>query len=261
MMSKLLAQLGGVGEEVFLGFQIPEAVMGFAEAVELGIDRVGLAFLPEIGDGGQRHLHVGVDELLAAFDRREVQCGLRDDVQAADVGHKTGRVEAFAHHPEGFFHVLGVAAAGAYHVGGSVVDIVEVERSLEIGASRAGEEIQAAILSEDVVSLLDNRGNRSHHDDLIVAGSAGNLTQHIDRILDSAGVHIAEIDATGSGELLGLEHRGTVKTGLINVRHNEKGRPSVLTAEHIVDHRKSHRADTGQKSHLATVLDFHLVHV
>lgn len=69
MMSTLLAQLGGVGEEVFLGFQIPEAVMGFAEAVELGIDRVGLAFLPEIGDGGQRHLHVGVDELLAAFDR------------------------------------------------------------------------------------------------------------------------------------------------------------------------------------------------
>ena len=43
MMSTLLAQLGGVGEEVFLGFQIPEAVMGFAEAVELGIDRVGLA--------------------------------------------------------------------------------------------------------------------------------------------------------------------------------------------------------------------------
>ena len=57
---------------------------------------------------------MGVDELLAAFDQREVQCGLRDDVQAADVGHKTGRVEAFAHHPEGFFHVLGVAAAGAY---------------------------------------------------------------------------------------------------------------------------------------------------
>ena len=199
-MSTLLAQLGGVGEEVFLGFQIPEAVMGFAEAVELGIDRVGLAFLPEIGDGGQRHLHVGVDELLAAFDRREVQCGLRDDVQALE---GEARVHVVADHlvalllgegVVGEVHVLGVAAAGAYHVGGSVVDIVEVERSLEIGAARAGEEIQAAILSEDVVSLLDNRGNRSHHDDLIVAGSAGNLTQQIDRILDSAGVHIAEID-------------------------------------------------------------------
>lgn len=235
--------------------------MGFAEAVEFGIDRVGLAFLLELGDGGERHLHVGVDELLAAFDRREVQGGLRDHVEAADVGHQTGWVKAFAHHLEGFLHVLGVATAGAYDVGGGVVDIVEVERSLEIGAARAGEEIQAAILSEDVVALLDHSWNRCHHDDLIVAGAARDLTQSLDRILDSAGVHIAEIYTTGSGELLGVEHRGTVKTGLINVRHNEKGRSSVLTAEHIVDHRESHRADTGQKSHLATVLDFHLVHV
>ena len=64
----LLAQLGGVGEEIFLGFNVPEAAVGFAEAVEFGIDWVGLAFFPEIGDGGERHLYVGVDELLAAFD-------------------------------------------------------------------------------------------------------------------------------------------------------------------------------------------------
>ena len=95
----------------------------------------------------------------------------------------------------------------------------------------------------------------------MIAGSAGNLAQRLYRILDSAGVHITEIDATGSGELLGIERRGTVKTGLIDVRHHEKGRFSVLTAEHIVDHRESHRADTSQKCHLATVLDLHLVNI
>ena len=261
MMSTLLAQLGGVGEEIFLGFYVPEAVVGLAEAVEFGIDGVGPAFLPEVGDGGERHLDVGVDQLLATFDRRKVQGGLRDYVEAADVGHQTGWVKAFAHHLEGFLHIIGVATAGAYDVGGGIVDIVEVERSLEIGAARAGEEIQAAILSEDVVSLLDHSWNGCHHDDLIIAGSAGNLAQRLYRILDSAGVHIAEIDATGSGELLGIERRGTVKTGLIDVRHHEKGRLSVLTAKHIVDHCESHRTDTGQKSHLASVLDFHLVHV
>lgn len=185
-----------MGEEIFLGFDVPEAVVGFAEAVEFGIDGVGPAFLPEVGDGGKRHLYVGIDQLLATFDRREVQCGLRDHVEASDVGHETGGVKAFAHHLEGFLHIIGVATAGAYDVGGGIVDIVEVERSLEIGAARTGEEIQAAILSEDVVSLLDHSGNGSHHDDLIVAGAARDLTQSLDRILDSAGVHIAEIYAT-----------------------------------------------------------------
>lgn len=142
--------------------------MGFAEAVEFGIDGVGPAFLPEVGDGGERHLDVGVDQLLATFDRREVQGGLRDYVEAADVGHQTGWVKAFAHHLEGFLHIIGIATAGAYHVGGGVVDIVEVEWSLEIGTARAGEEIQATIMAEDVITLLDDRRNGSHHDDLIV---------------------------------------------------------------------------------------------
>ena len=41
--------------------------MSLAETVEFGVDRVGPAFLLEVGDGGQRHLHVGVDQLLATF--------------------------------------------------------------------------------------------------------------------------------------------------------------------------------------------------
>ncbi len=76
-----------------------------------------------------------------------------------------------------------------------VVDVVEVERSLEVRAARAGEEVEASVMAEDVVALLHDRWNRSHHYNLIVAGAAGKFPQCLHRILDSAGVHIVKLDA------------------------------------------------------------------
>ena len=42
--------------------------MGLADLVEFGVDRVGLTFLAEVRDGSERHLYMGVDQLLSARD-------------------------------------------------------------------------------------------------------------------------------------------------------------------------------------------------
>ena len=64
-------QLVGVAEEIFLGLDVPQAVMGLAETIELGVDRIGLALLLEFRDRCQRHLDVGVDQLFTTFDFRK----------------------------------------------------------------------------------------------------------------------------------------------------------------------------------------------
>ena len=83
-------------------------------------------------------------------------------------------------------------------------------------------------MAKNVVTLLNDSGNRSHHNDVIVAGATGNLTQSLNRILHSASVHITKINSAGSGELLGL--------AMINYVHHKESRSPVLTVENIIDH-------------------------
>ena len=85
-------QLVGMAEEIFLGLNVPQAVMGLAETIELGVDRIGLALLLELSDRCQRHLDVGVDQLFTTFDFRKTQSGLRHNVQASNMSNKTSRI-------------------------------------------------------------------------------------------------------------------------------------------------------------------------
>ena len=126
-----------MGKEILLGLDVPQAVMGLAEAVQFGIDGIRKALLPELGDGRQRHVDVGVDQLLATLDLRKMESSLRNHVQASDVGDQTSGIHALAHQVKGLLHVIRVAAARADHVCGSVVDVVEIQRGLEVGAAGA----------------------------------------------------------------------------------------------------------------------------
>ena len=183
-------QLVGVAEEIFLGLDVPKAVMSLAEAVELSVDRIGLALLLELGDSGQRHLYVSVNQLLPTFDLRQVNRRLRHNVKASDMGHKTGRVQTLAHHLESLLHVISVSATGTHDVCGSIMDIVEIERSLEIRTAGAGEEVEATVLTQDLVTLLHNCGNGSHHDHIVEACAARDLAETLSRILNRSGIHI-----------------------------------------------------------------------
>ena len=49
-------QLVGVAEKIILGLDVPQAVMGLAETIELGVDRIGLALLLELSDRCQSWL-------------------------------------------------------------------------------------------------------------------------------------------------------------------------------------------------------------
>ena len=70
-------QLVGVAEKIILGLDVPQAVMGLAETIELGVDRIGLALLLELSDRCQRHLDVGVDQLFTTFDFRSIPLPMR----------------------------------------------------------------------------------------------------------------------------------------------------------------------------------------
>ncbi len=51
-------------------------------------------------------------------------------------------------------------------------------------------------MAKNVVTLLNDSGNGSHHDDVIVAGATGNLLQRLNRILYRTGVHITQVNST-----------------------------------------------------------------
>ena len=93
-MRRLRVDSGGVGQQIALGLGAPQAVVGGAQLGQLGEERIGLALLGEIVNGGQRQIDVGVDQLLAAGDLGQVFSGFDDGVQAADMGDHAGGSEA-----------------------------------------------------------------------------------------------------------------------------------------------------------------------
>ena len=124
-----------MGEQIVLRLHAPESLVSLADAVQLSVNRVRLTLLAEVGNSGQRHIDVGVDKLLSARNRRQVEGCLDDSVQTSDVGHQTCRIHTLAHQMQSLFHIIGIAAARANYVSRSIVDIVEIEGSLEVGPS------------------------------------------------------------------------------------------------------------------------------
>ena len=76
-----------------------------------------------------------------------------------------------------------------------VVNVVEVEQCRELGIGRAGEEIQAAVLPEDFVALLDDGLDRGEHEDVVVAAAAGQSEKLAFDVLQALGIDIAKVDA------------------------------------------------------------------
>ena len=140
------------------------------------------------------------------------------------------------------------------------MDVVEVERRLEVRLAGAREEVETAVESEDRVGLLDDRRDRGHHDDIVVTFAAGNAPQELNGILHRR-VDIVEFDAAGCGEFHRVQACGAVQAGLVDVRHDEERRMPVLTIQHIIDHRQSHGADARKQRQAAAVLDLHRVYV
>ena len=143
-----------MAEKIFLGLDVPQAVVGLAETVEFCIDRICPALLLKLGNSCQRHLNMCIDQFLTSLDFGEMKSGLRHNVQSSDMGHEACRIHSLAHQVKSFLHVVSVATACTHDMGGSIVDIVEIEGSLEISLARTGEEIETAVLCKDIVSLL-----------------------------------------------------------------------------------------------------------
>ena len=143
---------------------------------------------------------------------------------------------------------------------GVVMDVVEIERGLERGLGRAGEEVQAAVEREDIVGLLHHGRNRGEAEDIVITLAAGEVHQESDGILHP-GIDIMEFDATGCGKLHRVQRRGAVQTGLVDVRDHQQRRLPVLPVQHIIDGGQTHGPDAREERHLTAVPDLHLVYV
>ena len=86
-----------VPEQNFLRLGIPQPVMGLAAVGQSGKQRVGPPLLPEVLNGGEGHVELGIGQLLPAGNLGQARGGLRDGVNAADVGdHHAGRIPPWA---------------------------------------------------------------------------------------------------------------------------------------------------------------------
>ncbi len=131
--------------------------MALGDLVKLCKQRICFAQFAEIGDCRQGQFDLGVDQLLAAGNLRQVQNGIDNSVQTADVGdHGSGVDLAGGHHLNGFLHVAGIAAGGADHMGVEIMDVVPVEFRLELAIGRASKEVEAAVETKDIAGLLND---------------------------------------------------------------------------------------------------------
>ena len=139
--------------------------------------------------------------------------------------------------------------------------VVEIERSLERGLGRAGEEIQAAVEGQDIVGLFHHRGHRGEAEHVVVAGPAGNLHQHGGRVFHATRVDVPQVDSARGCVFHGVQGRGAIQAFLVDIGHHHQRRPAVVAMQGIVDGGQAHRTHTGQQGHLAALFDLHGVHV
>ena len=126
-----------MAEDISFGLSVPQAMVGLAQAVEFGIDRIRLAFLLKLGNRGKRHRDLGVNHLLASRDAWKIEGSVDHSVQATDMGNQTGRIHSLSHQVYSLFHVISVATACPDNMVGLVVNVVEIELGAEIGVSGA----------------------------------------------------------------------------------------------------------------------------
>ena len=231
--------------------------MASAGVGELGEDGVVLGGVVEVVDGGEGEVAVGVDEFLAALDFGEVEGGVGGGVESADVGDHHGGVDgAVAHELESLLDVVGGAAAGADDVGGGVVDVVEVEAGGEGGVGGAGEEVEAAVLAEDGVALLDDGCDGRHDEDVVVALAVGEGLESFDGVF--AGVEIDEPDAVLGGVFGSEDGGGAAEACVVDVGDDEEPW-SARAVDEVVDESESHGAGAGEAGAGAALDDAHVV--
>ena len=206
-----------VGEQVLFSLCVPQVIVGLAQAVQFREHGIGLAQLLKVSDGSQRQVDVVVDQLLAAGDLGQVQNGVNYAVQTANMGdHGCGVDLALVHHLDGFSQVVIVAAGGAHHMGVQVVNIVPVEVGLELRVGGACEEVQAAIVAQNTVGLLNQRLNGGEADDIVIAGAAGQGPQVLGSTLHT-GVDVVQFLAATLSLFHGVDGSSTSQASLVDI--------------------------------------------
>ena len=129
-------------QEVGFCFSAPQTIVLLHNGLQLLL-HLTVGEVLYIGDG---IVLLGIDDFLTAGQLGQLHDGLADIVQTHDVGGDLCQIHNLVLDTDnGILHILGIAAAGAYIVGGIVVDIVEIDGGSELGIGRTGEEVQTAV--------------------------------------------------------------------------------------------------------------------
>ena len=144
-------------------------------------------------------------------------------------------------------------------MGVQIVNIVPVEGSLELGVGRTGEEVQAAVETQDVVSLLNNGLNGSEANHIVVAGAAGQAAQVLSSVLHT-GVDVVQLDAVLSSLFYGVDGSSALQTSFVDIGDDQQA-GTAIAVDSVVDSSQTHGANGCQQSHLAAFLNAHLVDI
>ena len=98
-------------------------------------------------------------------------------IQSPDMGNQSRRIQSFRHHGQGFFHIIVVAAAGAYNMRKIIMHIIKIRGGLKLRVTRTGKEVQASVEGQDGIALFNNGSNRRKNKYIIESFSIGKLQQ------------------------------------------------------------------------------------
>ena len=250
-----------VTENVLLRLKTPKLVMTRAYLGKVGIERIVLSELGKVGDCNERHILIGVDELLSALDLGQTKNGIDDRIHTADVRyHRSGIDIAGLHHAQSLAHIIRISSARTDDVCRAVMNIVEVKLCGKRGIGGSCKEIKTAVSREQLVAHLYDRLYRRIDEHIVIALAAGQLHHMSYRIVELTGVKIYELDAL-CGSLFDREYLlCTCKARIVKVcYYNERG--LAIAGDSIVDSSESHRTRARKDSKTAALYDAHIVNV
>ena len=143
-------------------------------------------------------------------------------------------------------------------MGVEIMDVVPVELGLEFLVGRACEEVEAAVVAEDVARLLNNRTHRREADHVVIARAAGQLTQILRVAAGLRGVDVVQLDAKLLGVLNGVDALRSGQSLVVDIGDDQQAGTAVAV-QRVVDRAEAHRADGSEKRHLAALDNAHLV--
>ena len=165
-----------------------------------------LALFLQIIYSNEREAYLSIYQLLAARNLGKRQRGIHNTVQSADMRyHGSGVNSAAVHHGYSLAHIVRVAAARSHYVRGVVMHVIEVELCLKLGVCGACKEVEASVVRQNSIALLNNLSYGRETNYVIIARAAAYIHKLLYRLRTLSGIYIFKLYSQALSMLHGVD--------------------------------------------------------